>query len=220
MKRQYLGDSKDSFKWDYLHALVDALGYDRLRIAWLWTPDDHGPDGRTDPERFPARPEILDLCQRLRAKRDPGLVADLPLLTRARYTVAIHESQTLFTPGTRAAYLANLRPEPREVLFFDPDNGFEPEKTCTDKHLAYVELDQILRRAPKDFVAVIFQHHRRKKFSADFARIRQRLLSGHATAIHWHTLMFVCVATNPATLARIRAAHTAYARTRPVTLLP
>lgn len=55
MKRQYLGDSKDSFKWNYLHALVDALGYDRLRIAWLWTPDDHGPDGRTDPERFPAR---------------------------------------------------------------------------------------------------------------------------------------------------------------------
>ena len=26
MKRQYLGDSKDSFKWDYHPFLVDALG--------------------------------------------------------------------------------------------------------------------------------------------------------------------------------------------------
>jgi hypothetical protein len=38
MKRQYLGDSKDSFKWDYLHFFVEKLGYSQLKIAWMMTP--------------------------------------------------------------------------------------------------------------------------------------------------------------------------------------
>ena len=40
MKLQYLGDSKDSFKWDYHHFLMEALGYSQLTIAWMLTPDD------------------------------------------------------------------------------------------------------------------------------------------------------------------------------------
>lgn len=43
MKRQYLGGSKGSFKWDYHHFLVEALGYSQLTIAWIMTADDNGP---------------------------------------------------------------------------------------------------------------------------------------------------------------------------------
>ena len=42
MKRQYLGDSKDSFKWDYHHFLVEALGYTDLKIAWMMTHEAMG----------------------------------------------------------------------------------------------------------------------------------------------------------------------------------
>lgn len=91
MKRQYLGDSKDSFKWDYLHILVEALGYRRLKIAWVMSADDGGSEGRTAPEVFPARREILRLCHQLRAKRDPGLLFGLPATTGANYTVSVHD---------------------------------------------------------------------------------------------------------------------------------
>ncbi len=40
MKRQYLGDSRDSFKWDYHHHLVPALGAKELQIVWIMTPDE------------------------------------------------------------------------------------------------------------------------------------------------------------------------------------
>ena len=44
-------------------------------------------------------------------------------------------------------------------------------------------------------MVVVFQHHRRKKFADDFARIRERLLSGYSSAIYWQTLMLVCLSS-------------------------
>ncbi len=221
MKLQYLGDSKDSFKWDYLHALAIALDYRQLRIAWMLTPDDPGNDGRTAPERYPARPEILALCTRLRSTRNPALVAELPDTTHASYTVTFHEPKSLFAPATRKDYFSSLHPKSREVLFFDPDNGFEPERRFSEKHLRYAELEQILQTAPADFVAVVFQHHRRKKFTDDFAHICNRLPPmGYATAIYWQSLMFVAVSSSADILAMVRAANGAYAQQRPVAVLP
>ena len=49
MKLQYLGDSKDSFKWDYHDFLVAELGYPLLNIALMMTPDDAGNDGQSHP---------------------------------------------------------------------------------------------------------------------------------------------------------------------------
>lgn len=221
MKLQYLGDSKDCFKWDYLHALAVGLDCRRLRIAWMLTPDDPGTDGRSAPERYPAHPEILALCRKIRSSRNPALVADLPTAFNASYSVAFHEPGRLFSAGVRRDYFAALRPTAREILFFDPDNGFEPEQSSSEKHLRFSELAQILRTAPDDFVAIVFQHHRRRKFADDFARIRARLPpAAAATGIYWQTLMFVAVSPSAETLGRIRAANGAYARQRPVVLLP
>jgi len=40
MKKQYLGDSKDSFKWDYHDFLAGELNYPVLNIMLMMTPDD------------------------------------------------------------------------------------------------------------------------------------------------------------------------------------
>jgi hypothetical protein len=55
MKRQYLGDSKDSFKWDYHDFMTRTLGFHYFQVVWMMTPDDKGSHGQTVPERFPAR---------------------------------------------------------------------------------------------------------------------------------------------------------------------
>ena len=72
---------------------------------------------------------------------------------------------------------------------------------------------------PSDAVVVVFQHHRRKKFSDDFARIRERLLSGYSSAVYWQALMFVCLSSSPEGIARVREVNREYARQHPARVL-
>lgn len=212
MKRQYLGDSKDSFKWDYLDSLVEALGYNQLKVAWMMTSDDQGPDGKTSPECFPARPEILDLCNRLRSCRNPDLLHELPSITRANYSVDFHKPDHLFDDSNRDAYFSSIELDPFQVLFLDPDNGFEPEKSYSDKHVRYAEVESLIGKAPMNSVVTVFQHHRRRKFPEDFSRIRERLPLGYATAIYWHSLMFVSLSSHLETIERIAEINRDYAQ--------
>ncbi len=219
MKRQYFGDSKDSFKWDYLHFLVEALGYSQLKIAWMMTPDDDGPDGRTSPELFPARPEVLRFCKSLRFTRDPALLSGLPATTDAPYVVSLHNPNENLNGGNRESYFSGIESGPDQVLFLDPDNGFEPERSFSVKHVLYSDVDRIIKTISPGSVLTVFQHHRRKKFPDDFARIRERLQSGYSAAIFWHSLMFVSVSSSPVTINRVCELNREYSKYRPVEFL-
>lgn len=217
MKRQYLGDSKDSFKWDYHHYLLEALNYRQLNIAWMMLPDDGSSDGRSAPELFPARLEILTLCEQLRATRNPDLLLNLPATSNANYTVNFHTPATANEANT--SFFAGILPVAQQLIFLDPDKGFEPERSATNNHVRYADLDALLKTLLPDGVITIFQHHRRKKFPDDFARIRERILSGHSTAIYWHSLMFVIISNSTDTLEKVRAINREYAKGHPVQIL-
>lgn len=217
MKRQYLGDSKDSFKWDYHHYLVAALDYRQLNIAWMMTPDDGSSDGRTAPELFPARREILTLCEQLRATRNPDLLLDLPSTSGANYTVYFHTPTT--HNGATTSFCTGILPAAQQLIFLDPDKGFEPERSSTERHVRYADLDTLLKTLPADTVVTVFQHHRRKKFPDDFARIQERILSGYSTAIYWHSLMFVILSNSADTIDQVRAINLEYAKDHPVQIL-
>jgi len=219
MKRQYLGDSKDSFKWDYHHFLVEALGFAQLQIAWMMTPDDNGPDGETPPEQFPARLEIVDFCNSLRRKRDPALLFRLPATTGARYVVSLHKPNEHLENGNRVSYFSGIESAPDQVLFLDPDNGFEPERSFSEKHVLYSDVERIVKTISPASAVTVFQHFRRKKFPDDFVRIRQRLHSGSSAAIYWHSLMFVSVSSSPETISRVCEINREYAKCRPVEIL-
>ena len=219
MKLQYLGDSKDSFKWDYHDHLVRTLGYRRLTIAWCMTPDDGGTHGGSAPELFPARPEVIQLCHDLRSSRDPALLSGLPMRTDAAYEVGFHQADenTLHTDGS--VFFNGCSISADEVLFLDPDNGFEPERSSSNRHVRYADLERLLQSSAPEAVVTIFQHHRRKKFPEDFARIRERLVNGHSCALYWHSLMFVCVSKSADVIARVCAINRNYASGRPVSEL-
>ncbi len=219
MKRQYLGDSKDSFKWDYHNFLLQALGYNKLQIAWMMTPDDHGKHGRTAAILFPARQEIISLCADLRSSRDPDLLYHMPTDCGASYEVSFHESQASSVSDDGSNFFSGLEVSTRQVIFLDPDNGFEPERSSSNHHVRYVALDALMKRIPANNVITVFQHHRRKKFPHDFSRIRERLLSGYSTAIYWQALMFVCLSTNAKTINRVNKINADYAKCRPVQIL-
>jgi hypothetical protein len=220
VKRQYLGDSKDSFKWDYHHYLVTALGYGSLTVAWMLTPDDRSGHGKTEPALFPAAPEILGLCRELRSTRNPDLAERLPTVADGRYAVRLHGSEEFFSHQTRIRYFDRLPCDGQNhVLFLDPDNGFEPPKHPNAKHVRYTDIERILDKLSAESVISVFHHFRRKRFVDDLADIRVRLGTRPTTAIYWRDLMFVAVSSSDASITRVRDFNCRYAERRPVKTL-
>lgn len=211
MKCQFLGDSKDSLKWDYLHFLIENLGYSHLKTAWMMTPDDNSGQGKTEHTEYPARSEILGLCEALRTKRDYSLISFLPHMCSAQYGVHFHAGEGYFLHSHREQYFHTLTIGQRELLFLDPDNGFRPDKSFNAAHVGYDEIAGLLERNPSALITV-FHHFRRIKFQDDLAQIRKRLGGVPASAIYWDgKVMFVSVSTCSATIRNVEEINRKYA---------
>jgi hypothetical protein len=219
MKLQYLGDSKDSFKWDYHDYLISALGFPTLTVVLMLTADDSSNDGGTHPELFPARRSVVDLCRVLREQRNVELIRSLPLVTGSNYSVELHNGPMHLTNRNREQYFSGFSAEENQVVFLDPDNGFEPHKSRSEKHVLYADVDSVLKETSDATVISVFQHSRRLPFQTDYGRIRERILTGHSTALYWRSLMFVAIARTREAIERVEAINRQYAESHPVRLL-
>jgi hypothetical protein len=219
MKLQYLGDSKDSFKWDYHDYLTEALGCPVLNILLMMTPDDNSNHGKTDPENFPAREKVIEYCNLLRSDRNTGLIRQLPVFTGAQYRLDLHKPDIIITRFNRRNYFSGLSVNEDQVVLLDPDNGFQPERSSNSKHVLYSEISQLLDQISEKSVISVFQHFRRISFKQDFRRISQRLNQYYSTAIYWHQLMFVAVSKSKQTIAEVVGINEKYAKRYPVKLV-
>jgi hypothetical protein len=108
MKRQYLGDARDAFKWEYQDRLTRQLGYSVLQIIPMLTTDDSTNEGMTHPKRYPAATVFHDFCLRLRRSRSLIDLHDLPRMTGADYRVKLHRPDETFSEGSRASYFSDI----------------------------------------------------------------------------------------------------------------
>lgn len=216
MKLQYLGDSRDSFKWDYHDYLTSSLHYPFFNVALMMTPNDNTRDGSTKPHIYQVRPKIIELCNDLKKSKDIKLIMQLPSRTNADYQVILHKNSTQITKINRSEYFSSIARKTKQVFFLDPDNGFQPEKKYSAKHVLYSDIESILQQISEQSVISVFQYFRRISFVTDFARIRQRLISGHATAIYSHSLMFVAISKSEEIIDKVRSVNQAYSQARPV----
>jgi len=104
-------------------------------------------------------------------------------------------------------------------LFLDPDNGFEPEHSNSEKHVLYSDIDTILKQISHESVISVFQHFRRLPFEKDFARIKDRLASVYVAAVSWQSLMFVSIAKTKQTIEKVIAANYQYTQMCPVKVM-
>ncbi len=211
MKLQYLGDSKDCFKWDYHDYLVNALDFKQLKIVLMMTPDDGGTHGNSHASLFPGRSEVVKFCSVLKERRKISLLHQLPEITNSAYEVDIHSEFAFPETVPRSKYFDGLSQDPAQLILVDPDNGFEPKKSFSDKHLRFSELDQILEQIPDTSVISVFQHFRRVPFKKDFLEIRKRIHNGYAAALYWHSLMFVQVTQSLTMYKQVCELNEAYA---------
>jgi len=207
MKLQYLGDSQDCFKWDYHNYLTSKLDYPLLNIALMMTPNDKTTHGKTDPNTYKTHCEAIHgFCRELKESNDKDIemIKLLPARTGAKYKVELHKNSTQITNNNRIDYFSNIAHETKQVFFLDPDNGFEPEKKFSNKHILYSDIERILKQTSDQTVVSVFHYFRRIPFADDFMRISHRLHSGYATAIIWHPIiMFVTISKAKKTINRI-----------------
>ena len=214
MKLQYLGDSKDSFKWDYHDYLANFLKFSSLKIVFMMTPPDKTGNGKTLPSLFRAREGVMEFCNELRCHRDPQTVKLLPENTCSDNSIVLHEPIDL-RKDNRASYFSGISSESRQLVFIDPDNGFEPEKSFSEKHIRYAEIRDILRQLSEESVISIFQHFRYITYTKDFSRIKERLGNFNATAVYWYSVMFVAVSKSKESISRVIDANRNYAERYP-----
>jgi len=219
MQKRFLGDAKDSFKWDYHDYLASRLAYPQLTIALMMNPDGTNTHGRTKPEEFPAEPCVIDFCRGLRKSKDVESIKELPKRTGAGYGVQLHHGSELPRNASRPSYFSGLDSSCDQLVLLDPDNGFEPEKSCTTQHVGYRDAARVLDQLSEGSVISVFQHFRRVRFADDFAQIRQRLGACCSTAIFWHELMFVAITKSQRTLDRVVAINSRYSADKPVEVI-
>jgi hypothetical protein len=166
-KNQYFGDKRDLLKFSLLEELASRLAPARqLTCIWLLTPPSDTHDGNrhfSDHSVSPNLGTFLGDCVKL-SRRD---VREFKIYAKSRgidYFSYGDEATLYFTASNRKQYFEGVpdRALRRSIVFFDPDNGFEPARIVTAAHLKFTELRGVFERMDNDSVAVVYQHRRRQ----------------------------------------------------------
>lgn len=188
----------------------------------MLTPDDKTREGSTKPDWFPAREGVIKFCNNLSSNRKIVYVKELPRYTNNTYRVNLHNTFTDIKTN-RSNYYSEIPDFNNQVIFIDPDNGFEPEKSCNEKHVKYSEIPAILNQISENSCISVFHHFRRITFVDDFRRIKERILSvtpsSFVTAIYWHQLMFVQITQSEQICVSINNICKGYSEKYPVNII-
>ena len=228
MKLQYLGDSKDAIKWDYLDFLAKQMGMSELFIVSMLTPKEKNKKkkkyGRTNPNLFRSSPEIYEFCCCLRENQQLDQLCKLPERTKGNYKVCLYErSKEFFINATRKEYFSEVKLAKNRILFLDPDIGLEPG-TATKQHVKYCDIKNIYNNMDESAVIVVFQHFRFIPFYKDCVEISRRLdnkIKCHKTALFWDgQVMFVIIGKTKEQINQVHKINESYQKLpRPVEVI-
>lgn len=221
MKRQYLGDSRDSFKWDLLHWLCTRAEprFRCLVFVPLLTPDDlHSREGRTASTLFQTRPVVREFVEKLRGHpAGMSAIREFGCLEPERpFEVSVfkHEAYVpednrrgVYWEGLDAMVLGN------SIVFLDPDIGFASDRQHGDKWVSQKEVQDLLSSLPDDSAVAVFQYRPRlTPWSSLLKKLRAETDYAHfAFAVYHGSLAFVLLASGAKTAERIGTAASQYA---------
>jgi hypothetical protein len=224
MKLQYLGDSRDAFKWDLLHWLCTRAepAFARLLFVPLLTPDDAEPsDGRTPHAWFPCRPLIRPFVAGLAAApRSLERIAALGGLEDGHpLEVTVAQADAFVEEGARrASYWDWCHPEryADTLVFLDPDNGFETRTQRGPKWVRHAEVKWLLERLPESSAVAVYQHRPRRRWEELLADLAARLdYAPDVQVVYEANLAFLVLSRAQGTPERLTRAAIGYCEGRP-----
>lgn len=212
MKLQYLGDSRDSFKWHYHDHLAKGMNAKRLDIIPMLVPNDKTGQGKIHAKQYPATLEIQEFCEHLREKPFLHSIEKLPVYTRAKYSIRLHKQSEFYSFRDSKKYFTDIGSG--NLTFIDPCTGFEP-KHGNDTHISFTDLSYLLDILPKCAIISVYQHkQQRKKMSDTYTNICKGIKSHHhyslSTAIYNPQVMMVQITKCSDRLEKIREINQAY----------
>jgi hypothetical protein len=166
LKDQYVGDVNDFRKYVLLRRLSDG-GKTKIGIWWMLTP----PDGRTDGNRLaylkrPQQwrhhdPEVFGLLATLTSDPDRRRVAEIErsgLLPGATFLTDALCDDAEEREGLIVGALTRFKT--CELIFLDPDNGFEVPSVPRGRKRSskYVYFDDVERLYRAGFSVLVYQH--------------------------------------------------------------
>ncbi len=164
MKHQYLGDTRDLFKYDLIETLLSTLpSLTQAFFIPMLTPDDGSGHGRrTGYFRTRAgnlNAGLADFLSKLRMRksRDCFMVRDY--FQEKSCEVSFYRAR--FTHRGRGAYFSRIAKKvhglPHTLVFLDPDTGLEVASPGAG-HLLYSEVSLIARSLGPGSLLMIYQH--------------------------------------------------------------
>ena len=186
MKNQYVADINDYRKYGLLRVLSQG-GRIKIGVCWMLTTNDSRTDGKfINYLQFPNRwkhhdPELFTLLSDCiqNNERNVEYIDKTVVLKNSCY----HSETLPDNPNGRIKYLNNMneRFQDTDLIFFDPDNGFEITsrpygRKNSSKYLFWEELKAVFDSGKS---ALIYQHFTRvprDKFISDLAEKMMNLL--------------------------------------------
>ena len=157
MKTQYLGDAKDSFKWDYHDYVTHALGFSQLTLVLMLTEDDTSADGQKPPEHYPPERRLcsfVTLCKNIVPCDGCGAYRSKPAVPIPWPCIM---GAAGFTADSRRMYFEGMQGNVNQVVFVDPDTGFEPENSrYSEKHVRFCEVNRLVEQISPESVVSVF----------------------------------------------------------------
>ena len=213
-----MGDVNDYLKYSLLRALAGAHA-GTLQVCWMRT----APDGRTDGRRLgylgegeTARaldPVVFDELERIitAGKRSVSAVQSTAILAGARFHPALLGDR----PGARERHFNEIWQalEPRDLVFFDPDNGLEVASVRAGARncCKYVFLEELAIALGEQRSVCVYQHFPRVKrapfIAGSLARLQETFPDHHCFAVSSPWVVHLVCARPGAALALYDAAE-------------
>ena len=206
MKNQYFGDVNDYRKYGLLRHL-QRVGFRKLLVAWMLTPDDGGPDGRfrsylSSSDRWAdLDSELYEGLHTLLPSGQPpavGLIENTGLLPAAAfYSPLVPDAKAERVAWREGVLAASLGVD---LVFVDPDNGIEvPSKPIgrkgSSKYVAWAELEAIWRAGCSVLVYQHFPRQPRVAFALRIAaELRRRTGAQHVEGFRTPNVLFLFAA--------------------------
>jgi hypothetical protein len=223
MRLQFLGDYPDAFKWDALHWMCTRsfARFDSLLIVPMLTPDEpESTHGGSSPDGFPCRPFIKTFLRRLRDERSLRPLSELGTLNEPRFEVIVHpDPLPIGNAFRRYHYWGPVCTQMRadQIVFMDPDNGFETKSQRARKHFRHDEAARVMSAMPESSALVVYQHWRRQRWHEAFSEIADDAdYAETVSAVYLKDLALVAMSKNSVTGQRINAVLEDYKRHNPL----
>ncbi len=199
MKKKYLGDVRDLFKYDLIENVIQGVPVlESFSFILMLTPDNDNNDGRKrdyDKARAGKNNDELRKCLKKYGLELDECHVQLNQLIEERVTfhgieqyfvnlgipARIYGKNSYFGNSRRNMYFEDISQEylTRSLVLVDPDNGLKADKP-TSKHILYSEARSLLERLD-DSVLMIYQHFPRLKHSEFIEGVKINLIKENST---------------------------------------